>query len=144
MKINILLVFLHTLSTKEEYIINFSLTHIKKWMKINVVDICTILLIDDDNHSKIFVPETNKYYIKYGDNRSIYANILNEFKDIKTSYKINVIDLSDNYYNIDKSDTKKHCTILLIDDIITSRIFISEKNMYYIRYDDDNCDETVL
>ena len=144
MKINILLVFLHTLSTKEEYIINFSLTHIKKWMKINVVDICTILLIDDGNHSKIFVPETNKYYIKYGDNRSIYANILNEFKDIKTSYKINVIDLSDNYYNIDKSDTKKYCTILLIDDIITSRIFISEKNMYYIRYDDDNCDETVL
>ena len=144
MKINILLVFLHTLSTKEEYIINFSLTHIKKWMKINVVDICTILLIDDDNHSKIFVPETNKYYIKYGDNRSIYANILNEFKDIKTSYKINVIDFSDNYYNIDKSDTKKYCTILLIDDIITSRIFISEKNMYYIRYDDDNCDETVL
>ena len=144
MKINILLVFLHTLSTKEEYTINFSLTHIKKWMKINVVDICTILLIDDDNHSKIFVPETNKYYIKYGDNRSIYANILNEFKDIKTSYKINVIDLSDNYYNIDKSDTKKYCTILLIDDIITSRIFISEKNMYYIRYDDDNCDETVL
>ena len=144
MKINILLVFLHTLSTKEEYIINFSLTHIKEWMKINVVDICTILLIDDDNHSKIFVPETNKYYIKYGDNRSIYANILNEFKDIKTSYKINVIDLSDNYYNIDKSDTKKYCTILLIDDIITSRIFISEKNMYYIRYDDDNCDETVL
>ena len=144
MKINILLVFLHTLSTKEEYIINFSLTHIKKWMKINVVDICAILLIDDDNHSKIFVPETNKYYIKYGDNRSIYANILNEFKDIKTSYKINVIDLSDNYYNIDKSDTKKYCTILLIDDVITSRIFISEKNMYYIRYDDDNCDETVL
>ena len=144
MKINILLVFLHTLSTKEEYIINFSLTHIKKWMKINVVDICTILLIDDDNHSKIFVPETNKYYIKYGDNRSIYANILNEFKDIITSYKINVIDLSDNYYNIEKSDTKKYCTILLIDDIITSRIFISEKNMYYIRYDDDNCDETVL
>ena len=144
MKINILLVFLHTLSTKEEYIINFSLTHIKEWMKINVVDICTILLIDDDNHSKIFVPEANKYYIKYGDNRSIYANILNEFKDIKTSYKINVIDLSDNYYNIDKSDTKKYCTILLIDDIITSRIFISEKNMYYIRYDDDNCDETVL
>ena len=144
MKINILLVFLHTLSTKEEYIINFSLTHIKKWMKINVVDICTILLIDDDNHSKIFVPETNKYYIKYGDNRSIYANILNELKDIKTSYKINIIDLSDNYYNIDKSDTKKYCTILLIDDIITSRIFISEKNMYYIRYDDDNCDETVL
>ena len=85
----------------------------------------------------------NKYYIKHGDNRSIYVNILNEFKDIKKSYKINVIDLTDNYYNIDKSGTKKHCTILLIDDINTSRIFISEKNMYYIRYDDDDCDETV-
>ena len=42
-----------------------------------------------------------------------------------------------------KSDIKKYCTILLIDDINTSRIFISEKNMYYIRYDDDDCDETV-
>ena len=108
---------------------------------------CTILLIDDDNHSKIFVSKKNKYYIKYGDNRSIYVNILNEFKDIKKSYKINVIDLTDNYYNIDKSDIKKHCTILLIDDINTSRIntsriFISEKCMHYIRYDDD-CDEKV-
>ena len=108
---------------------------------------CTILLIDDDNHSKIFVSEKNKYYIKYGDNRSIYINILNEFKDIKKSYKIDVIDLTDNYYNIDKSDIKKHCTILLIDDINTSRIntsriFISEKCMHYIRYDDD-CDEKV-
>ena len=35
----------------------------------------TILLIDDDNHGKIFVSEKNKYYIKYGYNRSI-----NEFK----------------------------------------------------------------
>ena len=109
---------------------------------------CTILLIDDDNHSKIFVSEKNKYYIKYGDNRSIYINILNEFKDIKKSYKINVIDLTDNYYNIDKSDIKKYCIILLIDDINTSRIntsriFISEKYMHYIRYDDDDCDEKV-
>ena len=32
----------------------------------------------------------------------------------------------------------------MIDDINTSRIFVSEKNMYYIRYDDDDdCDETV-
>ena len=31
----------------------------------------------------------------------------------------------------------------MIDDINTSRIFISEENMYYIRYDDDDCDETV-
>ena len=85
----------------------------------------------------------NKYYIKYGNNRSIYINILNGFKDIKKSYKVNVIDLTNNYYNIDKSDIKKYCTILLIDDINTSRIFISEKIMYYIRYDDDDCDETV-
>ena len=104
-------------------------------------------MTDGDNHSKTFVSEKNKYYIKYGDNRSIYVNILNEFKDIKKSYKINVIDLTDNYYNIDKSDIKKYCTILLIDDINTSRIntsriFISEKCMHYIRYDDD-CDEKV-
>ena len=63
-------------------------------------------MIDDDNHGKIFVSEKNKYYIKYGYNRSINVNILNEFKDTKKSYKINVIDLTDNYYNIDKSDTK--------------------------------------
>ena len=71
-------------------------------------------------------------------------HILNRFKDIKKSYEINVIDLTDNYYNIDKSNIKKYCTILLIDDIITSRIFISEKNMYYIRYDDaDDYDGSV-
>ena len=91
---------------------------------------------------KYLFPKKNKSYIKYGDNRSIYVNILNEFKDIKKSYKINVIDLTDNCYSIDKSGIKKLCTILLIDDINTSRIFISEKNMYYIRYDDD-CDEKV-
>ena len=56
--------------------------------------------------------------------------------------------MTDNYYNIDKSDIKKYCTILLIDDINTSRInisiiFISEKYMHYIRYDDDDCDEKV-
>ena len=50
--------------------------------------------------------------------------------------------MSDNHYDIYKSDMKKYCTILLIDDINTSRIFISEENMYYIRYDDDDCDET--
>ena len=88
---------------------------------------CTILLIDDDNQSKIFgfFLKKNKCCIKYGDNRLIYVNILNEFKDIKKSYRINVIDLTNNYYNIDKSDTKKYCRILLIDDINTSRIFIS-------------------
>ena len=84
-------------------------------------------------------------YREYGNNRSININILNEFKDIKKSHEINVIDLSDNHYDIYKSDIK-NCIILLIDDINTSRIFVSEKNMYYIRYDDDNdddCDETV-
>ena len=25
---------------------------------------CTLLLIDDDNHSKIFISEKNNYYIK--------------------------------------------------------------------------------
>ena len=105
---------------------------------------CTMLLIDDNNHSKIFVSKKKKYYCEYGNNRSIQVNILNEFKDIKKSHEI-VIDLSDNHYDIYKSDIKKYCTILLIDDINTSRTFISEKNMYYIRYDDDDddCDETV-
>ena len=86
---------------------------------------------------------TFKYYCEYGNNRSIQVNILNEFKDIKKSHEINVKDLSDNHYDIYKSDMKKYCTILLIDDINTSRILISEENMYYIWYDDDDCDETV-
>ena len=101
-----------------------------------------MLLIDDNNQSKIFVSKKYKYYCEYGNNRSIQVNILNEFKDIKKSHEI-VIDLSDNHYDIYKSDIKKYCIISLIDDINTSRIFISEKNMYYIRYDDDDCDETV-
>ena len=79
-----------------------------------IIRYCTILLIYDDNHSKIFVSEKNKYYREYGDNRSIHVNILNEFKDIKKSHEINVIDLSDNHYDIYKSDIKKHCIILLI------------------------------
>ena len=106
---------------------------------------CIFFLIDDNNHSKIFIFEQNKYYIRYDDNKSICINILNSFKDIKKSYKINVIDLTNNYYNVNKSDIKKYCTILEIDDINTSRIFISEKkNMYYIRHDDDwDCDESL-
>ena len=75
---------------------------------------CTILLIDDGNHSKIFVSEKNNYYREYGDNRSMHVNILNECKDIKKSHEINVIDFSDNHYDIYKSDIKKHCIILLI------------------------------
>ena len=103
---------------------------------------CIILLIDDDNNSKIFIYEENKYYIRC-DNKSICINVLNGFKDIKNSYEINVIDLTDNYYNIDKSDIKKYCTILLIEDVNTSRILISEKNIYYIRYDYECCDGSV-
>ena len=49
---------------------------------------CTILLIDDDNHSKIFVSEKNKYCSEYGDHRSIRINILNGFKDIKNLTKL--------------------------------------------------------
>ena len=93
---------------------------------------CTFFLIDDNNHSKIFIFEQNKYYIRYDDNKSICINILNSFKDIKKSYKINVIDLTNNYYNVNKSDIKKYCTILEIDDINTSRIFISEKKKYVL------------
>ena len=57
---------------------------------------CTILLVDDDIRSKIFISEKNKYYIRYDDKKGICINILNKFKDI--------IDLTDNYYNIEKSD----------------------------------------
>ena len=97
-----------------------------------------------DRWYKIFISEKNEYCIRYDDNKSICINILNRFKDVKKCYEINVIDLTDNYYNIDKSNIKKYCTILLIDDIITSRIFISGKNMYYIRYDDaDDYDGSV-
>ena len=100
---------------------------------------CTLLLIDDDdNHSKIFISEKNEYYTEYGDNRSIYINILNSFKDLRKSYEINVIDLTDNYYKIEIPDIKKYCTILLIDDIYTGKILISEKNNYYTKYDDDD------
>ena len=56
---------------------------------------CTLLLINDNNHSKIFVSEENNYYIR-GDNKSIHVKILNEFKDIRKSYGINVIDTADN------------------------------------------------
>ena len=95
---------------------------------------CTLLLIDDDNHSKIFISEKNKYHIKYDENRTMHLNFLNSFK----SFEIDVIDLTDNYYKIDISDIKKYCTILLTDDIYTGRMFISEKNKYYTKYDNDN------
>ena len=72
-----------------------------------------------------------KYYIR-GDNESICVKILNEFEDSRKSYKINVKDITDNYYKIDGPCTIKHCTILLIDDDYHSKIFISEENLYYI------------
>ena len=94
----------------------------------------TLLFINDNNHSKIFASERNKYYIR-GDNKSIHVKILNEFKDIRKSFGINVIDTGDNYYKIDdttdnyyktdKPRIKKHCTILLIDDDDYSKISIS-------------------
>ena len=96
--------------------------------KNNFSKYCTIFLIDDDNHSKIFISEKNKYYIRCDNNKSIRINILNRFKDIKKSYEINIIDLTDNYYNIDKSDIKKYCKILLIDDI---NIYFINNIMYY-------------
>ena len=109
---------------------------------------CTLLLINDQNHSKIFISKKNKYYIR-DDNELIRIKILNEFKDIRKSYKTNVKDITDDYYKTDEPHIIRHCTILLIDDdnlkflII---LIISEKNLYYIScdgyknydYDDDN------
>ena len=88
---------------------------------------CTLLLIDNNNHSKLFISKKNKYLIKYGEYRTMHLNILNSFKGIRKSHEIDVIDLTDNYYKIDISNIKKYCTILLIDDIYTGRKFISEK-----------------
>ena len=101
---------------------------------------CTLLLIDDDNHSKIFISEENKYQIK-NNNKSIHVKILNEFKDIRKSYGINVIDTTDNYYKINEPDIIKHCTFLLIDEDDRSKMFLSEKNSYCICNNfDDNYD----
>ena len=104
-------------------------------MDKNKIRYCTLLLINDYNHSKIFSSEKNKYYIR-DDNKSILIKILNEFEDIrKFCYKINVIDITDNYHKIDKEPRNiKHCTILLIDDDNHSKIFISEKKLCYISF----------
>ena len=58
---------------------------------------CTLSLIDEYNHSRIFISEENKYYIRR-DNKSIHLQILNEFEDIKKSFGINVYDITNNYY----------------------------------------------
>ena len=106
--------------------------------KLKFFKYCTLLLIDDDNHSKYLFLKKNEFHIEYGDNRSIYVNILNTFKDIRKSYEIDVEDITDNYYKYDIPGIKKYCTILLIDDMHTGRMYISEKNMCYIRYDDND------
>ena len=68
----------------------------------------------------------------------MHLQILSKFKDIRKSYnKIDVIDTNNNYYKIDKSRIIKNWTILLIDDDDRSRIFISEKNLYYTSNDCD-------
>ena len=103
---------------------------------------CTLLLISDDNCSKICISEGNKYYIK-NNNKSMHIKILNEFKDIRKSYGINVIDTTDNCYKINEPSIIKHCTILLIDDYNHSKIFISEKKLYYISRADVNDDDFV-
>lgn len=36
---------------------------------------CTPLLIDDDNHNKIYVSEKNKYYIEHGNNEPENINL---------------------------------------------------------------------
>ena len=97
-------------------------------MEENKFRYCKLLLIDDDNNSKIFISEKNKYYIK-NNNKSIHIKILNEFKDIRKSYGINVIDTTNNhyYYKTDMPHTIRSCTILLIDDYDHSKIFIFEK-----------------
>ena len=101
-------------------------------MDKNKFKYCTLLLIDDYNHSKIFISPKNKYYIR-DDNKSIDVKILNKFKDIRKFNEINVSveDITNNYYKINKSCIIRHCTILSIDDNNHNRIFISE-NIYTI------------
>ena len=100
-----------------------------------------LLLIDDDNNSKIFVSELNKYYIR-GCNKSIHVKILNKFEDINSyiSHKISVIDMISGYYENYKYFALKHCTILLTDDNDHSKIFISKKNSYFTSKDCDYFD----
>ena len=113
-------------------------------MEENKFRYCIILLIDDDNHCKIFIVEKSKYYIK-NDNKSVYIEILNEFKDIRKSHKIIVKDIINKYYNIDyEPNNMKYCKILLIDDDDHSKIFISKKKLYNVgvkHYVYDNCDD---
>ena len=115
-------------------------------MDKNGLRYCTLLLIYNGNHSKILISKKSMYYIK--NNKSIRIKIFNKFKDIKKSYRINVNDITDNYYKIDSSSIVKSCTILLIDDDDHCKIFISEKKLYYTNndgyyefYDNDDDDK---
>ena len=59
-----------------------------------------------------------------------------------------ITDITDNYYKNDKPCIIKYCTISLIDHDNHKKIFISEKNMYFISCvgdddDYDDCDELV-
>ena len=65
----------------------------------------------------------------------IIIKILNEFRDIKKSYKNNVNDTTDDYYKTNKPCVKKHCTVLLLDDYDHSKMFICKKNLYYTNKD---------
>ena len=104
-------------------------------------------MIDEYNHSRVFISEKNRYYIRHND-KSIHVQILSEFKDIRKSYGINVTETTDNYYKIDDTTDKyykidehyikKDCTILLIDENDHSKMFLSEKNLYYIYNEFDN------
>ena len=65
-------------------------------------------------------------------------DIINRLKDYIKSYcNINVIDITNSYYKYDKCYIKKYWTLLLVD-YDHSKIFFSEKNKYYTKYDDDN------
>ena len=103
-------------------------------MEENKFRYCKSLLIDNDSNSKISISEKNKYHIR-NYNKSIHLKILNKFRDIKKSYRINVNDTTDNYDKTDKLCIKKHCTILLIDDYDHSKLFISKNNLYYTSKD---------
>ena len=95
-------------------------------MNKNKIRYCTLLLIND----------YNDYNIK-DDNESIRVKILNKFEDIRISCKINVKDITDNYYKIDKPHIIIHCTILLIDNDNHGKIFTFKKKLYYISCVDD-------
>ena len=96
-------------------------------MEENKFRYCKILLIDNNSNSKIFISEKNKYSVR-NYNKSIHIKILNKFRNIKKSYKVNVNDTSDNYYKTNIDCIKKHCSTLLIDDDDHSKIFISKNN----------------